>query len=135
MPLIQWTQQLSVSVEEIDKQHKRLVNLINMLHDSMRMGKGKEVLGKVLEELTDYTVYHFESEEKLLMQNDYPSYAMHKKEHENLTKQVKEIKEKFDRGDTVITVEFMGFLRDWLNNHILQVDKKYSDFLNSKGVH
>jgi hemerythrin len=135
VPLIQWTQQLSVSVEEIDKQHKRLVNLINMLHDSMRMGKGKEVLGKVLEELTDYTVYHFDSEEKLLMQYEYPSYTLHKKEHENLTKQVKEIKEQFDSGDTILTVEFMGFLKDWLNNHILQVDKKYSSFLNSKGIH
>ena len=135
MPLIEWNQELAVGIEAIDKQHKRLVNLINMLHDSMKIGKGREVLGEVLNELTDYTVYHFDTEEKLMLKYEYPSYASHKKEHEKLTDQVKEIKTKFEEGDTVLTVEFMGFLRDWLSNHIVKVDKKYSDFLNSKGVH
>lgn len=135
MPLIEWTQELSVGVEEIDGQHKKLVNLINLLHDSMKIGKGRDVLGQVLNELADYTVYHFETEEKLLMKYMYPSYAMHKKEHNELTKRVQEIKAKFEQGDTALTVEFMGFLKDWLNNHILQDDKKYSAFLNSKGVH
>jgi hemerythrin len=135
LPLIEWTQKLSVSIEEIDKQHKQLVNLINLLYDSMKVGKGRDVLGKVLNELADYTVYHFDTEEKMLMEYMYPSYTMHKREHDNLTKQVTDIKTKFDLGDAVLTVELMIFLKDWLNNHILQADKKYSDFLNSKGVH
>lgn len=135
MPIIEWTQKLSVSVEELDRQHKKLVNLINQLHDSMKVGKGRDVLGSILNDLTDYTVYHFEAEEKLLLENAYPSYALHKKEHDDLRSQVKEIKTKFDQGDTALTVEFMGFLKDWLNNHIMQADKKYADFLNSKGIH
>lgn len=135
MSIIEWTQKLSVSVEELDRQHKKLVNLINQLHDSMRVGKGRDVLGSILNDLTDHTVYHFETEEKLLLDNMYPAYAMHKKEHNDLTRQVKEIKTKFDQGDTALTEEFMGFLKDWLNNHIMQADKKYADFLNSKGIH
>ncbi len=93
------------------------------------------MLGSILNDLTDYTVYHFETEEKLLLQNAYPSYATHKKEHDDLARQVKEIKTRFEQGDTALTVEFMGFMKEWLNNHILQSDKKYSDFLNSKGIH
>jgi len=135
LPLIEWSQKLSVSIEEIDKQHKQLVNLINLLNESMKVGKGRDVLGKVLSELADYTVYHFQTEEKLLLENTYPSFIAHKREHDNLTKQVVEIKKKFDSGEAVLTVELMIFLKDWLNNHIMLSDKKYSEFLNSKGVH
>ncbi len=135
MPLFQWSQNLSVNIAEIDTQHKRLVDLINQLHDSMKEGKGKEALGKILKELTDYTVYHFSTEEKLFEKHGYPEGARHKKEHEDLTRQVLDIGGKFSTGKAVITMEVMNFLKEWLNNHIMQVDKKYSQFLNAKGVH
>lgn len=134
MPLFQWSPNLSVNIAEIDTQHKKLVDLINLLHDSMKEGKGKEVMGKILGDLADYTVYHFSTEEKLFEKYAYPEYARHKKEHEDLTKQVLDIKTKFTAGQTVLTMEVMNFLKNWLNNHIMQVDKKYSAFLNAKGV-
>ncbi len=134
MPLFQWSQNLSVNIAEIDKQHRKLVDLINLLYDSMKEGKGKEVVGKILNDLTDYTVHHFSTEERLFEKYAYPEYARHKKDHEDLTKQVIDIKGKFMAGKTVLTMEVMNFLKDWLNNHIMQVDKKYSAFLNAKGV-
>ncbi len=134
MPLIQWTQSLSVNIKEIDSQHKRLIELINLLHESMRAGKGKDVLGKVLGDLADYTVSHFGTEEGLFQKYGYPEYLRHKREHDELTKQVLALKDKFETGAPVITVELMNFLKDWLNGHILNSDKKYSEFLNSKGV-
>jgi len=133
--LIQWTQELSVSIEEFDRQHKKLVNLMNLLHNSMNKGENRDVLKNFLNELADYTVYHFKSEEKLLQEHMFPLYAIHKKEHDELTKQIFAIKTSFEQGNTSLTVEFMDFLKNWLNKHILQVDKKYCDFLNSKGVH
>ncbi len=134
MPLFQWTPELSVNVKEIDNQHKQLVNLINLLHDSMKSGKGKDVMGKVLNDLTDYTVYHFGTEERLFQKYGYIEYPQHKKEHDDLTKQVLDVKSKFEAGQTTVTIEVMNFLKDWLNNHIKHSDKKYSAFLNSKGV-
>ena len=134
MPLFQWTPELSVNVKEIDNQHKQLVNLINLLHDSMKSGKGKDVMGKVLNDLTDYTVYHFGTEERLFQKYGYIEYPQHKKEHDDLTKQVLDVKSKFLAGQTTVTIEVMNFLKDWLNNHIKHSDKKYSAFLNSKGV-
>ena len=134
MPLFQWTPELSVNVKEIDNQHKQLVNLINLLHDSMKSGKGKDVMGKVLNDLTDYTVYHFGTEERLFQKYGYIEYPQHKKEHDDLTKQVLDVKSKFEVGQTTVTIEVMNFLKDWLNNHIKHSDKKYSAFLNSKGV-
>ncbi len=134
MPLFQWTPELSVNVKEIDNQHRKLVDLINLLHDSMKSGKGKDVMGKVLNDLADYTVYHFGTEERLFQKYGYIEYPQHKKEHDELTKQALDVKSKFEAGQTTVTIEVMNFLKDWLNHHIRYSDKKYSAFLNSKGV-
>lgn len=134
MSLFQWSPDLSVNIVEIDNQHKKLIDLINLLHDSMRMGKGREIMGKVLKDLTEYTVYHFNTEERLFEKHGYTEASRHKREHDDLTKQVMDIKAKFEGGETSITIEVMNFLKEWLNNHIRQSDKRYSSYLNSKGV-
>ncbi|HUI30475.1 MAG TPA: bacteriohemerythrin [Candidatus Acidoferrales bacterium] len=134
MPFIEWSQDLSVNIDEIDDQHRKLVDLINLLYDSMKEGKGKDELGKILNDLADNTVHHFETEEKLLQKYDYPEYASHKKEHDDLARQVSIIKAQYEKGNTTISIEMLGFLKSWLNNHILTSDKKYSTFLIVRGV-
>ncbi len=135
MPLMTWTDQLSVNVQQVDSQHKKLVELLNNFHDSMKLGKGKEAMGKTFSALLDYTVYHFGTEEDLFKKYGYPSSATHKKEHEALTKQVLELSERFSRGEPVVSAETMTFLKNWLNDHILGSDKKYGPFLNAQGIH
>ncbi len=135
MELIKWKDIFSVKVSEVDIQHKKLIGLINQLYDAMRIGKGREVLGSVLTELVHYTIYHFSTEERLFREYGYPEYDEHKQIHDDLTRKAKELKESFDRGNKMITIDVMLFLSNWLNVHILEVDKKYSEFLNSKGVH
>lgn len=134
MSFINWDEKLSVNIKDIDWQHKRLVDLINTLHDAMKVGKGPDIMAKIFTELLDYTVYHFGTEEKLFQRYDYPDYAGHKKEHDDLTKQAIELKKKFDSNKLAITMDTMEFLQNWLKNHIMGTDKKYSSFLNSKGV-
>ena len=134
MPVLRWTQDLSVKIAEIDNQHKELVNLINILHDSMKEEKGKDALRKALNDLVDYTVYHFETEERLFRKYDYPDYLSHKKEHDDLIKQVLKLTREYERDEVVITADLLSFLEKWLDNHIINVDKKYTSFLNSKGV-
>ncbi len=135
MPLMTWTDQLSVNVQQVDSQHKKLVELLNNFHDSMKLGKGKEAMGKTFSALLDYTVYHFGTEEDFFKKYGYPNSATHKKEHEALTKQVLELSERFSRGEPVVSAETMTFLKNWLNDHILGSDKKYGPFLNAQGVH
>jgi hemerythrin len=108
--------------------------MINELHAAMASGKGKDVLGGVLTRLVDYTKFHFAAEEKLMSSNQYPGYLSQKTEHDNLTKKVSDIKARLDAGNMVVTVEVMTFLKDWLTKHIMGLDKKYSSFLNSKGI-
>lgn len=134
MALISWTEDLSVSVKDFDNQHKELIKLINELHDAMAARKGTEVLGRVLANLVSYTKVHFANEEKLMLAHNYPGYLNHKAEHDSLTKKALDIKSKFDRGNNIISVELMAFLKDWLTKHIIGLDKKYSTFFAGKGI-
>lgn len=134
MALINWNENLSVKIKSIDDQHKKLITMLNNLHDAMREGKGKEKIGPVLDELVSYTKYHFSYEEDLLKKAGYMELSAHKREHTALTDRVTELQTKFKSGNVAITIETMTFLKDWLNGHILGTDRRYSDFLISKGV-
>ena len=64
MALIEWNDEYSVKVKEIDQQHMKLVNLINELHLAMKEARGREVVGKILTDLISYTKFHFSTEER-----------------------------------------------------------------------
>jgi hemerythrin len=134
MPLMVWNDTLSVKVDEIDNQHKRLVELVNQLHDAMTQGKGREVMGKVLGGLIDYTKTHFADEERLMLKYNYPAYAQQKAEHDALTRQVLDLQSQYLQGKMTLTLEVMQFLQDWLSNHIQKMDRLFGVYLNSKGV-
>jgi hemerythrin len=134
MALIQWTSIFSVNVAEIDKQHQKLIALINSLNDAMKQGKGKESLAGIIDELSNYAANHFAFEEKYFDKFGYPAAASHKLEHTNFAKKVSEFKNGFDSGRLALTIEVMAFLKDWLQNHIQGIDKKYSSFFNEKGL-
>jgi hemerythrin-like metal-binding protein len=125
---------LSTGIGEQDTQHKKLIELINQLNDAMQAGHGADVLGKVLSELVNYTVFHFGYEEKLMGQYKYEDTPAHKNEHKKFVDTVGEFKKKFDSGNAVITVEIMNFLRDWLTSHIMKTDKKLGQSLVKLGA-
>jgi hemerythrin len=134
MPIMEWTADLSVKVGEIDNQHKKLIGLINKLHDAMRAGQGKEVLEGTLQELAAYTVYHFQNEEKYMQKFSYPGYLKHKGEHAAFVKKVTDFQKDFAANRLGLTLDLMNFLRDWVNNHIKETDKQYSTLFNQKGL-
>ncbi len=134
MALLEWNDKLSVTIRKFDDQHKKLVGMVNQLHDAMKVGKGREVLGEILQSLTRYTVTHFGDEERLMKLHNYPEYAEHKKEHDMLVLQVKEKLEAHRGGKNIITQNIMEFLKKWLTEHIQGCDKKYGPFLKNKGV-
>lgn len=131
---IEWSESLSVGIMELDDQHKRLIDLINQLNEAMKVGKGKDVMGKVLTSLVDYTKYHFGTEERLMQTHAYQSYVIHKKAHDDLTKQAMDLQKKYEAGTLMVTIEVMNFLKDWLSKHIMSTDKQYTTCFKGKGV-
>ena len=133
--LFPWSDTYSVKIGIIDVQHKNLVNTVNELHQAMGAGHGKDKLGQILSNLIKYTQTHFATEEKFMESRGYPEYAQHKVEHDRLTATVVDFQRKFQSNEVSLTVDIMGFLKDWLVKHILGCDKKYVPFLNAHGVH
>lgn len=134
MPIMSWTDSYSTGVAEVDRQHKKLIDLINALHDAMSKGQAKASLGKILGELVSYCASHFAMEEKLFDAHGYPEAADHKEKHKKMAAKVLDLQAQFEQGKATITLEVMDFLQQWLDKHILGTDKKYGPFLNSKGV-
>jgi len=135
MAIVSWNESFSVNVVQIDQEHKNLVDLTNKLHDAMREGKGKVVVGNVLDELIKYTETHFKNEENLMAKAGYPGLASHKLVHKKLVDQVKDLANKNEAGALSLSMEVMNFLKAWLVDHIQGTDKNYSSHLNKHGIH
>lgn len=135
MPLIEWTAELSVGIDSIDEQHKKLVNMINALNDAMLTNSSNAILGKIFTGLAAYTQKHFSYEEDMFAEYGYTDSVEHKRQHSELIAQVVELKEKFiENPQGTMSADLMLFLKRWLTNHIMRTDKEYAEFLISKGV-
>ena len=134
MALLAWNDDYSVKVRKFDDEHKKLIDLINQLHDAMKIGQGGQLIGKVLQSLIDYTSTHFAAEEAIMKLHSYPGYEQHKKEHNLLVLQVLDVQKNFKAGKAPLSQEIMVFLKNWLQTHIQGEDKKYGPFLNAKGI-
>ena len=134
MALLEWNDTFSVNVKQVDEEHKKLVELTNKLHDAMRSGQGKMVVGEVLDELVEYTKTHFTHEEALMEKAGYPGLASHKLVHNRLVNQVNDLKTQNEAGKLSLSMEVMKFLKEWLVDHIQGTDKNYSSYLNKNGI-
>jgi len=134
MPLLRWTDALSVGVVDLDLQHQRLVRMINELYESMAQGHGSEVLGQTIDGLINYTQTHFAAEEVHFDRWGYPDANAHKEKHQAFVVRVQDFKHGFDEGELFLSIDVMDFLSSWLVEHIQGTDKAYGPFLNERGV-
>lgn len=126
---------MSVHVGVLDDDHKKMVAMIDDLFSSIQDGRGKNAVANILDKLVVYTVEHFAREEALFDKTGYPDAAPHKKAHAEMTKRVLAYQQKYrDEKTDALVVEIANFLWTWLVDHDLTFDKKYSPYLNSKGV-
>lgn len=131
--LIRWDASIQFDVEQVDKQHHHLVDLVNKLHRAMRNRQGKVVMGSILNELATYTVNHFADEERMMQEAGFKNLVEHRKEHEKLVQSVVDFKKQFEEGRATVSLDLMNFLSDWLINHIKKVDRAYVSDLKKHG--
>jgi hemerythrin len=132
MPFAEWSDEFSVGVEEIDREHKRLLGVLNDLHNAVQAGEAREVLGRVMDELLLYVAYHFAHEEELFLRTDYPGFERHRLQHRALTITVKEIYEDFQLSDAeALPSQVLLFLKHWLYDHIMGPDRDFGRYYNA----
>lgn len=131
---IEWTDQMEMGIPTIDKQHRFLVETLQDANEKLLSDRDSYYLEEIAKDLLGYAITHFETEEKLMQRYGYdksfPEDAKkHIAEHREFSKKVVAIGEQLREGNKVSRLEVLTFLNDWLNNHILDVDKKYGEFL------
>ena len=131
---VEWSNELSVGIEEIDAQHQVLVDLLNQVHEAIQQRQGLETTWVIVQKLYEYTRVHFAVEESLMRILHYPEYERHKKEHEKLIAQLNELQAKLDAGRASINFELAHFVKNWLTKHIMETDKRYTPYFLSQGI-
>ena len=136
MPLMTWTEEMSVKVKVLDDDHKTLIDMLNELNDGIEASRARAALESVIEKLSNYTRIHFAREERMFAQTDYAEGAAHKAEHALLARRVMNLQARFESGQSKeLGLETMAFLKSWLTDHIMGSDQKYGPHLNAKGIH
>jgi hemerythrin len=125
-----WSKILSVGVDEIDEDHRKLLNIFNILNHAVFDGESPEYLAAVLEELINCTVWHFSHEERLMLKYYFDGAEDHKAVHQELIKSARELQQKILQGDQPIAEEHLVFLERWLTEHILTADQRLGAFLS-----
>ena len=131
---LQWDQEFSVGVEEIDNQHKELFDRINNLDSAMKQGTAKEEVVRLIEFLHKYVVIHFGAEEKYMIDFNYTGYALHKTKHDWFKKEFSDIRIKLDAEGIIpdVIMRSNNLLITWFSNHIRSIDMMLGSFLKSK---
>jgi hemerythrin len=127
---IVWSDILSVEVDEIDEDHRKLVNIFNLLNHAVMDREAPEYLAAVLEELINCTVWHFSHEERLMLKHGYREMEEHKAEHQALINGARKLQQELLEENKVVAEEAIVFLERWLTEHILTFDMRLGSYLS-----
>lgn len=135
MGFITFRHENEVNIAEVDDQHRKLFDILNRLHEAVVAGKEQGELFAILDELIEYTVYHFQTEERLFLEHEFPGYEEHKAVHDGLTATAVKLQEKLRDGSATLSFELLDFLHNWLMEHTLGLDQEMGPYLNERGVY
>jgi len=127
---IVWDQVLSVGLDEIDEDHRKLINIFNILNHSVMEAESPDYLTAVLQELINCTVWHFSHEERLMLKYGYDEIEEHKAEHQELIKSAKELQQEILQAEKPVSNKDIEFLERWLAEHILTTDMRLGSYLS-----
>ena len=129
------TANLLTGIEKIDNQHRKLISWANFLtFDDADTAEHK--LTETLDNLQDYVVYHFQTEEEAMDKYDYGKLSKHKQQHLRLMNEVSDLFSRArgkERNKGTLT-ELQYMLTDWIQLHIMEWDQPFAAFLKSKNI-
>jgi hemerythrin len=130
-----WNDKLSVGIDEIDADHKKIIAIINELFDGINAGCSKNLLEGILDQLVEYTQIHFAREKQLFAVTAYSEAEAHEREHAKMEAWALKTRAEFKAGTLAApSLEVMNYLKDWLFEHILISDLQYAPYLKAMAV-
>lgn len=137
--MFEWKEELELGIPSIDNQHKELISIANRIHGmTERNGSTTCSVNEiilVIDELKNYTEYHFQVEEELFIRFNYPEYDQHKKEHDSFRNYITtfQVNTAAENHQDKIN-ELLVSVVKWIMNHIISSDYWYKDYLIGLGM-
>ena len=134
MSLIQWNEYFSVGVKAMDQQHMKFIDMLNACLQAQERGQLHEITFDTLKDMMSYLNRHFGDEEKMMRDNGYPDVDSHIQMHRNFVAKTNDFLDRYVSERGAIAEDMLGFLKDWFINHIVKIDKQYTDYMHDKGI-
>ena len=129
MPEFRWKAQYALGIENIDSQHKMIMDKFNALYDAIHNHDNKDTVAKLMVEVMECAQTHFLDEEALFANNRYPKENEQKMAHQSFKRKSEAIYSAFLQNKIVNTVDLVALLMDWIENHMLTMDMEYKEFM------
>lgn len=134
MPIATWTPELSIGVESLDADHKKLIDTLNEVFDALLLGRSAASLRAALATLNHYVAEHFAREEAWMGERDDPDLPRHQREHQALRDHLERLVAMQDASDEDRSIELLMILRDWLLGHIARSDHEAATHPNGAAL-
>ncbi|MCK5236682.1 MAG: hemerythrin family protein [Deltaproteobacteria bacterium] len=134
MEQIQWDESFSVGVAQMDREHKRIIEMINLLLRDPEADTSSETVSEILTRITKYAGEHFATEEEILERHGYPELSSHKEKHRAFRKKAVAFCLDTMDGQISVPADALYYLKEWWTQHILTVDMRLSSFYKERGI-
>lgn len=125
--MIKWSDDYKIGIQMIDEQHEKLFEIANRAYDVLTnkyLVDKYDKIEDVIDELTNYTKYHFKTEEDYMLKIHYKRFLSQKAAHDEIIKKVYELRsEDFDENQDNKFVALLEFIVEWISEHILRADR------------
>jgi len=133
MRTIEWQDDYTVGVKELDDQHRCLLNTINTLLEEQGDKYEAAKFSPALSSLIYYAYTHFATEERYMLRGKYPGLLKHVEIHVDFIRKVFNMSQKIEQKDIVLQREILTFLASWYTTHVLGMDREYIPYITNKG--
>lgn len=134
MLCVSWNPSYDLGIDEIDRQHRFLFEIMDRLCQAINIGKGPYVIGHILDELAGYAKVHFETEEKYFSDFSYKKAKVHIKEHNDFHKKIETLRLALEDGKSGVSGKTIVFLAKWFEDHVSKHDREYITCFRENGV-
>jgi len=132
MTLIRWTRDMQVGIPEVDRDHQQLIELINELHDAVRIGADYFQVVQALGNIYGRIAAHFAVEEDLMHESGYAAHGEHKEDHDTLLVELRDIMDTVDDDGWFDAAQLSSDLNRWFGDHFRTHDVRLHQALQRR---
>ncbi len=126
--LLEFTKNELINFSQIDKQHKEIVACVNKLYDCYSKSDHRGFIA-LLDNFITTGTDHFHTEEKFMLNNNYPNFYSHKIEHDRFTRKISKYRDQFIDNPEDVGNTLLLFVKNWFIKHMAGKDKMLGGFL------